>query len=89
MSAGKAGRPRAAKSIERDLVDVPPSRCRVCNSTRRADYEHVQLIEGAGTDPQGRPYTAVELRPTRCLDCEQARMDRTWIYVPGEIGETD
>lgn len=89
MSTGKAGRPRDKKLPDRDLVDVPASRCRVCNSTRRAFYERVDLVEGSGTDPQGKPYTAVELRPTSCLDCGQARIDRTWIYLPGDIGETD
>ena len=89
MSTGKAGRPRDKKLVHRDLVDVPASRCSECNSTRRAFYEQVKLIEGSGTDPQGKPYTAVELRPTNCLDCGQARIDRTWIYFPADIGETD
>jgi hypothetical protein len=59
----------------------------MCNSTKRPQYERVERIYGSGNDPQGKPYTAVELRPTKCLDCGQARVDRTWIYLPGEIGE--
>jgi len=78
----KAGRPRGSSSFERDLVDAPVSRCARCGSTERLDYRNVETIHGEGRDPQGRPYTAVELRPTKCISCGQSRIDRTWIYCP-------
>jgi hypothetical protein len=89
MSTGRPGRPKHSKTAERDIVDVPASRCNQCGSTRRSHYERVHRLEGSGNDPHGRPYSAVEMRSTRCLDCSQARIDRTWVYLPDEIGETD
>lgn len=86
----KTGRPSGATTADRDLVDVPPSRCTRCGCTERATYNDMKRIPGHGTAPDGRPYTAVILRPTKCLnpDCGQHRNDRTWEYVPDETGET-
>lgn len=78
----KAGRPKGTTHFERELVDAPASRCPQCGSTERLHYQHLNVIEGEGFDPQGRPYTAVELRPTRCTSCGQSRIDRTWRYSP-------
>lgn len=87
MSAGKTGRPRGAVTFDRPVADAAASRCPACQSTNRAPYDKSpDIIEGSGTDPQGRPYSAVELRPTHCLDCGQRRTDRTWRYLPGESG---
>jgi predicted Zn-ribbon and HTH transcriptional regulator len=80
----KTGRPQGATTAERDLVDVPPSRCARCESTKRTPYYELKRIEGQGHAPDGRPYTAVILRPTRCLDCGQHRYDRSWEFSADE-----
>lgn len=87
----KKGRPSGTPTADRDLVDVPPSRCARCGCTERATYNHYTRIEGNGVAPDGRPYTAVILRPTKCLnpDCGQHRNDRTWEYVADESGGTN
>lgn len=93
----KTGRPIGAKTADRDLVDVPPSFCSRCGSTERSVYNDVirregdGIIEGTGGPLDGTPYTAVELRPTKCLnpDCGQHRYDRTWEYIPHKTGSTN
>lgn len=86
--AKQTGRPRGAVTADRDLVNVPPSRCQRCGCTERSPYHDVRRIEGNGTAPDGQPYTAVILRPTKCLnpDCGQHRNDRTWEYLADETG---
>lgn len=87
MSTGRSkGRPTGAKTVDRDLVDTVATRCRVCNSTERTDYHQVTRIEGSGQAPDGKPYSAVSLRPTQCLNCGQYRTDREYEYVPVENG---
>lgn len=85
----KKGRPTGTLTAERDVVDVIPSRCHRCGSTERTHYHDVKRIIGNGTDPEGKPYTAVILRPTKCLNpnCGQHRIDRTWEYSVDETGE--
>lgn len=87
----KTGRPKGTQTADRDLVDVPASRCARCGSTDRATYNDCKRIPGQGNDPSGQPYTAVILRPTKCLNpnCGQHRVDRTWEYVANETGETN
>ncbi len=86
----KTGRPPGTPTADRDVVDVPPSRCARCGCTERADYHEIKRITGCGNDPSGNPYTAVILRPTRCLNpkCGQHRIDRTWEYSAPETGES-
>jgi hypothetical protein len=64
------------------LATVEPSRCKKCGSTRRADYHHTHTVDGGG-EFHGQPFSRVVFRRTACLDCGQARVDRTYELVAG------
>jgi hypothetical protein len=74
--AGKRGRPTGSKS-ETPTVRVEPSRCQICQSTEREDFNNVQVIECAGQDAAGNPFTHIVKRRTRCSNCGQCRIDQT------------
>lgn len=75
------GRPKGPRKAT-DIVTVLPSRCEKCHSTRRTEYSNTIEHPYIDVDPGGRPYTAVVWRNTTCLDCGQARRDRTFRYEP-------
>lgn len=79
----KKGRPQGAKTADRDVVDIIATRCQSCGSTERTPYHEKREIHGAGQAPDGKPYSAVTLRPTRCATCGQHRIDREYEYIPG------
>lgn len=64
----------------RPEVDVAPSRCArpSCGSTERERYSTTQVQAFAGRDEQGRPFTHIVRRWTRCKACGQARVDRSF-----------
>ena len=78
-------RKREGKSV----VIVPASRCEDCDSTRRTEYTNKRTHPYAGLDGDGRPFTAVVWRNTTCLDCGQARTDRTFEYEPCATSRID
>lgn len=72
------GRPRHAKNIE-TIIDHDPSACPKCRSTEREPYFGAPLEqEFSGTRPNGQAYTHIVRRRTRCKNCGQARIDRTY-----------
>lgn len=74
----KAGRPKGAKTVERDVVEVPASTCKRCGSTRRAPYKSApKSVSGSGIR-NGVRYNTVTWRHTSCLDCGQYRVDVTY-----------
>lgn len=80
----KPGRRPGSKNVKRDEVDVLVSRCKSCQSTRRAPYGHAIVQECAGTDAFGKPFTHVIARPTTCKDCGQARRDISYENHPNK-----
>jgi len=81
---GKAGRPRGSKDGPVAQATVLPSRCPKCGSTKRQDYANKVVQEYSGLDPDGKPYTRIIRRRTKCLSCGQVRMDRTFEFAPKE-----
>ena len=80
MSTGKkTGRPVGSKTRDRVVVDVRVSQCPMCDSTERKHYRDPRRVDGDGITPDGRPYTAVILRPTTCANCGQHRVDRSYV----------
>jgi len=69
-----------------NAVEVHPSRCPVCKSTRRTRYHYSPAIcwtPAVRTHPAtGLPYNCIVTRPTRCLDCGTPRRDRELHYSP-------
>jgi len=79
----KPGRPKGSKTAERPTSDELLSRCPVCLTTERVNFNgDEERIEGEGIAPDGHPYTAVILKPTKCSLCGQARYVRRWEYIP-------
>jgi len=73
----KRGRPPGAKTLDRDVVDVVVSKCK-CGSTKRTPYCQSPKRLPRKRDPHGNPCNEVVLRHTKCLDCGQARIDRSY-----------
>jgi hypothetical protein len=74
-------RTKGAKNAPKIVNTVDPSRCRVCQSTRREDYEK-KTVQDLSGERDGQPYNRIVYRPTRCLDCGQSRVDRTFEFEP-------
>lgn len=89
----KAKKPAAEKP---QVVDVQPSKCKavkddgeICGSTRRADYHNVTRVYHAGELPDGTPFDTIIFRRTKCLDCGQARVDRSYEMVSDDDLEAE
>ncbi len=59
------------------IQEIAVSRCG-CGSTRRAPYSNVRTHDCPGETPDGVAYSRVVWRRTRCLDCGQARDDKSF-----------
>lgn len=68
-------------TADTQIVNVHPSRCRVCGSTDRVGYHNTVIQEFAGI-ADGRSYTHIVLRRTNCAGCGQARIDKTFENHP-------
>lgn len=92
MSSGK-GRPAGSKNVNTtQILDTP--RCPGCGKTDRTRYRFVGAVEHGGFMSDGREYTHVVSRRTRCLACEKVRIDkffenRSPEADPGEENEPD
>jgi hypothetical protein len=78
----KRGRPQGSETLDRVVANeevFPPTACPACGSRERDKYRSVTRCDGQGTTPSGRVYDGVELRPTKCLACGQARFDRRYL----------
>jgi hypothetical protein len=85
--AKKAGRPQAAPNKKYDIAEATETKCR-CGSTRRAPYNAKvdrTVLQNTYVNPKTQlEYNVIELRTTRCLDCNQARKDRTEVLEERE-----
>ena len=75
----KPGRPPGSNIKRRPAVDVTPSRCPKCGSTRRAPYSGTARVVNHSGVFAGHPYNRVIFRRAKCLDCGQWRVDREWV----------
>jgi len=74
----KPGRPAGSQNVTRDQAEAKPSRCKACDSTEREAYTKTDVQEFGGQDPNGRPFTHIVRRWTRCAACGQARIDLSY-----------
>lgn len=81
--ANKTGRPAGAKNIT-DTVDVDPSRCPSCGSTRRSAYYGEPNVQEFAGERDGQPFNRIVRRRCQCLDCEQFRIDRSYEFKPAK-----
>jgi len=85
MSHKWPGRPKGSANIT-TIVEVQPSRCRNCGSSRRTKYENPERRDYSGA---GLEYDAIIYRTCRCLDCGQARRVQEKVYAPKSSLLTD
>jgi hypothetical protein len=78
MSRKRPGRPKGSSNIT-TIVEVQPSRCRTCGSSRRTKYENSERRDYSG---MGLEFEAIIYRSCRCQDCGQARRDQEKVYAP-------
>ena len=68
----KAGRPAGSANAHRKVVHAVPPRCPACGSTNHEPYgAPYQEMEHGGEAPDGKAYTHVVWRRTKCRDCNQ------------------
>lgn len=77
----KRGRPKGSTNAK-DIVEVKPSQCKKCDSSRRTKYENTDRRDYSGA---GLEYVAIIYRTCRCLDCGQARRVQEKVYAPTGI----
>lgn len=71
----KKGRPQGSRNREVDVVQAAATRCKKCGSTARSVYNNRRVMEVAGLDERGQPYSRVVWRRCRCEKCGQWRDD--------------
>ena len=76
--AVKRGRPKGSRNRNVDVVEVIESRCEKCGSGERENYINKRTLPLSGRTMDGRLYTSVTWRRTRCLKCGQWRDDKTY-----------
>jgi hypothetical protein len=77
-----AGRPKGAKTGAYDQAETVATQCRKCGSSERVPYFGTTESRIAGQLPDGRRYTHVVWRRTRCAGCGQCRSDKTFENRP-------
>lgn len=77
-------KPRAPRAIKPPVVKAVATSCPVptCGSTEREPYFNVRERAIAGVDQEGKPFTHVVWRRTRCKTCGQTRDDKTFENRP-------
>ena len=70
------GRPVGSQTQEKPIVAVQLSRCPDCGSTERAKYSNRCEKELSGQTPDGKPFSRVIWRHTKCLTCGASRIDK-------------
>jgi len=69
------GRPEGSANVSPDQSEVRLSRCKKCDSTDREAYFGTPFeLEYAGLK-DGKPYTHIVQKRTRCKNCGQHRRD--------------
>lgn len=70
-----AGRPEGSANVKLDQVVVCLSRCKKCDSTDRDPYFGTPFELEYSGEHDGKPYTHVVQKRTRCKSCGQHRRD--------------
>jgi len=73
----KTTKKKAAKKKPAVTITLVASRCPVCQSERRERYFKTTTQAFAG-EYEGRRFSHIIRRWTRCLDCGQVRIDRSY-----------
>src|SRR5690242_10381612 len=79
--APRRGRPPGSKNVEH-YATVVLSRCPVCKSTARGNYETLKIETPNGKTGDGLPFNRRLTRRTRCKTCGTPRFDTFLQYEP-------
>lgn len=71
----KAGRPEGSPNVQRDSGEVQLSRCKKCDSTDREKYFGTPTEFAIAGVKDGKPYTHIVRKRTKCSNCGQQRLD--------------
>ncbi len=74
----KKGRPKGSKTEQKPVIESRLSRCPICGSSERTPYVAKREMPYKGTSPDGRLCNVVIWRHTTCVQCGQARIDKTF-----------
>ena len=81
MDKRKRGRPKGAKTLDVEVVEVEQTFCPKCGSAQRSSYfgtpRHIQT----SGEHDGAQYSSVTFRRCRCLKCGQVRSEKTFNYL--------
>lgn len=61
------------------MVNIFPAACPRCGSTDRTNYSRVRTRAKGGKAPNGREYTHIAIKCTRCERCGRPRTERHFI----------
>jgi len=67
-----------AATAKTETLEVPVSRCPMCQSTERTAYHTTRELEYTGINANHQPYTHVVWRRTSCASCGQVRIDKSF-----------
>ena len=80
MNVAKKPKSKPGQKRSRPLtVTAEPTRCPVCESTRRGRYTKITWQDYGGIAPDGHPFTTIARRWTKCVECGQSRIDREYV----------
>ena len=77
----KRGRPKGAKTMDIEVVEVELTTCPKCGSSHKSPFFGTPRHVPASGDHDGQQYTSVTFRRCRCLKCGQVRFEKTFNYV--------
>ena len=74
----RPGRPKGAKTKQRDVAVGTLTRCKGCGSTDREPYTGVREMNHEGVDDDGNAFNVITWKRTQCSNCGQNRVDQTF-----------
>lgn len=75
MSNNNKGRPQGAGNVK-TIQSVQTPACPVCGKTDRERYRLLSAVQHGGFTANGREYSHVVNRRTKCKACGEPRIDR-------------
>lgn len=77
----KPGRPKGAKTMDAEVVEVEQTKCPSCGSTQRSPFFGTPNHIDASGEHDGLLYSSVTFRRCKCLKCGQVRIEKTFNYL--------
>jgi hypothetical protein len=81
MEGKRRGRPKGAKTLDVEVVEVEQTTCPKCGSTQRSPFIGTPRHVETSGDHDGLTYSSVTFRRCKCLKCGQVRSEKTFNYL--------